>query len=305
MAEALEQYKKNFTVNELIEQIPVNKTYDKQRLSKQADVLTDYGSDEGDEVDEDDRLKKPARLEDIFEHKNSRVCQQIQFEKTEEDTASERELRAKTAAELQLKLDSLLAEKERKLKKNGEISEKLKARLRKVEKNLEIINSDVMTEKVFNKKDEELDEDELQSNRPVYKEGLLDDKLTPPYQRFPLFIKSKNTEKLSLYRVGEPTGAILKATVNIKIVDPNEPEMPEVDSIDFDFNFFHPLFKGEPLLITKFVTMPIVVRVYLLRALSLCAVDDASDLPAIAAGLEALSIASSYPELQVGEKQEM
>ena len=162
-----------------------------------------------------------------------------------------------------------------------------------------------MTEKVFNKKDEELDEDELQSNRPVYKEGLLDDKLTPPYQRFPLFIKSKNTEKLSLYRVGEPTGAILKATVNIKIVDPNEPEMPEVDSIDFDFNFFHPLFKGEPLLITKFVTMPIVVRVYLLRALSLCAVDDASDLPAIAAGLEALSIASSYPELQVGEKQEM
>ena len=44
-----------------------------------------------------------------------------------------------------------------------------------------------------------------------------------------MFRKTKNTEKLSIYRVGEPTGAILKATVNIKIHHTGSEPDPDLD----------------------------------------------------------------------------
>ena len=43
------------------------------------------------------------------------------------------------------------------------------------------------------------------------------------------------------------------------------------------------------------------IRLYLLRGISLSAVDNTPDLPAWAAGLKALSSCNSYPEIIVGE----
>ena len=240
-------------------------------------------------------------MDDIFEPKNSKICKKIQFDKDEEHERIEIEQRKETAERLMKEIAEIRSGKKQ---KDGEFSEDIKLKLKKKEKDLEFVRLEPMNEKIFFKKEDEFEDDGgYQYNRPIHKNGLLDDYQCPPYERFPLFKKSKNSEKLSLHRVGEPIGAVLKATVNIKEYISDESDTPDAETMKWDFNFFHPIFQRNSLLIDKFVNIDVAVRVYLLRGLSLCAVDNASDLPAFAAGLEALSSANSYPEIQVGETQ--
>lgn len=304
---AIEQYRRHFTEKELLEQIPSLANEEKKVEVNNPEDMTDYGSEnEIDMADEEYLKKKLISMEEIFEPKNSKICKKIQFDKTKFDESEEIKERERALEEKQTELDKVKNLVKVKMEKKGAVPEEIKVKQRGLEKEIESINLGIMMENVFLKRDDEFEDDGgFQYNRPIYKNGLLDDIQTPPYQRFPLYKKSKNSEKLSLFRVGEPIGAVLKATVHIKRKKPSKKdvEFQDPEEMNWDFNFFHPLFDGKPLLIEKLQKIDIVVRVYLLRALSLCAVDNASDLPAIAAGLEALSSASSYPEIHIGEKQ--
>lgn len=308
--DAIEQYQRNFTEKDLIEQAPVNISPEEaasKRKLPDVELITDYGSDEGcNEDDEEDisKVKRAIPFNDIFEPKNSKIFPRIEFDKSKVDEDSEIELREKTQKKLEHDLETTKEIAKQRLEKKGEVPEDIKRKIRELERELEVVNMGVMSENAFLKKDDDFEEEgDYQYNRPIYKNGLLDDIQTPPYHRFQLFKKSKNSDKLSIFRVGEPTGAILKAVAHIKFNDPNAEKYPNVDNLKWKFNFFHPVFRGDTSLIKAFSGMKVVIRVYLLRALSLCAVDNASDLPAIAAGLEALSSATSYPELQIGEEQ--
>ena len=303
--EAIDNYYSPLTEKLMLEQLPTVNAEARKEVVEKKEEMTDYGSDnaEGSGEDSDESIK-PLPMDEIFEPKNSKIGTRIQFDKVEEHEMKERTLREETEVVFDAEYKALRKEADLKLQKKGEVPQDLKDKLRELEKKLEIVRAGPMREEVFLKKEEDLEEDGgFQYNRPVYKQGLLDDIQTPPYERYPLFKKTKNSEKLSVYKMGEPIGAILKATVNIKIVSSDALEDMIPEDMKWDFNFFHPIFGEDSSLIEALKGLEIAVRVYLLRGLSLCAVDNASDLPAFAAGLDALSSASSYPEIQVGESQ--
>jgi C2 domain len=316
--EAIEQYNKNFTEKELLEQLPYEFSRKEFKASNlDFEIITNYGSDDepikhedyeetNEKIGKIEKQKKKMMLEDIFEPKNSRISHKIQFDKDSDDEDAEIELRKQTAQKLESELEIMKQVAKAKLEKKGDVPEKIKSEIRKIEKSLEFAKSDPIKEFQFLKKDEEFEDDgTFQYNRPIYKNGLLEETLTLPYNRFELYRKSKDTKKLSLHRVGEPIGAVLKASVALKVHKSNEKneEYPDVEKMEWDLDFFHPIFEGNPYLIEQFHSEKIVLRVYLLRALSLCAVNNASDLPAIAAGLEALSTATSYPEVLIGDSE--
>lgn len=307
--EALELFHKNFTSQDLIEQVPrdIDDDANKKKVPT-ADIMTDYGSvmSENDSDENDISLSKQAvPLDDIFEPKNSKFLTRIQFDKIKEDECDEQEERERTRKELEAKLETKKSEAQLQLKKKGEVSEKIKLDLRGLEKELELVNLGVMDEERFFKRDEDFEDDaaKIYGDRKIVKESL-DGIQKTGYHRFPLYKKTKNNEKLSLFKIGEPTGAVLKAMVNIKIKksDQSPPEDPK--KLDWSFNFFHEVFEGGTDLLQCFTEQDLIVRLYILRAQSLSAVDNASDLPAKAAGLEALSSATTYPEILIGEKKQ-
>lgn len=225
---------------------------------------------------------KEIDMADIFEPKNSRVTQKIQFDKVEGDEQAEMKQRIEKEEEIKGELESLRAQSKAQIEKKGEVSEKLRLEIRKKEKELDLVLEGVMTEKKFMKKDEAIDEDAFQYNRPIYKSGPYEEALELPYERYFLFRKTKNTEKLSAFRVGEPTGGILKSTVFIKIQEENTTydnvtTFPIVETMQPDFNFFHEGFRGSETIMDIFDHNDFDIRFYLLRGLSLSAVDNASD----------------------------
>ena len=303
--EAIDYYNTPYTEKLLLEQMPEATGEVKMESMEKREEMTDYGSDkELGEDEEADISSRPLLLSDIFEPKNSKIGRKIQFDKIQSHELDEIILRSQAKEDLSAKYEIVKQKADLKLQKKGEVPEDLKNELRELDKQLKIVDAGPMTEAVFLKKDDDFEDDgSFQYNRPIYKTGLLDDIQTPPYERFVLYKKSKNSEKLTLHKIGEPIGAILKATVNIKINESQPIEAQRAEEMSWRFNFFHPIFGEDPMLLKSLRDKEIVVRVYLLRALSLCAVDNASDLPAFAAGLDALSSASSYPEIQVGENK--
>ena len=54
------------------------------------------------------------------------------------------------------------------------------------------------------------DEDDFDYGRPVLKGRQFEDTITLPYRCAPLFKRTTNKKNLSLYRIGDKTGAVLK-----------------------------------------------------------------------------------------------
>ncbi|CAG9335811.1 unnamed protein product [Blepharisma stoltei] len=312
--EALELYNRNFTVKELIEQVPL-RSVPQEKLRRTGDEsYTDYAEDciPDDSANEEDNNTQGKELDmsDIFDPKNSRLTKKIQFDKVEVDEEIEIRLREDKEKELNSELEILRAQAKKQTEKKGEVKETLKLEIRKKERELDVVKEGVMTEKRFMKKDEVLDEDGFQYNRPIYKQGPYEEALELPYERYFLFRKTKNTEKLSAFRVGEPTGAILKSSVYIRILEDGKPydpntSFPDPDTFTNDFNFFHPGFRGTETLMSIFGENNFDVRVYILRGLSLSAVDNAPDWIAFSGGLDALSSANSYPQLIIGDHKDV
>ena len=307
--EALELYHKALSRDDLIQQKPkeiVVEDENKKKKAVKTEEMTDYGSELSDNESENDEIliaKNTVPLDDIFEPKNSKVMTKIQFDKSKDDEMVEEEQRKSAKESIESKLEAKKNEAKAFMQKTGKISEAIKADIKKLEKQLEVIDLGKMDEYRFLKKDEEDDEGEFQYGRPIYKEGLLDDILKPAYHRYPLFRKTKNIDKLSVHKIGEPNGAVFKVMVNIKINDSDEDPLKDPTKLKWDFNFFHPVFRGGTDLLSCFSDIKVAVRVYVLRGLSLSAVDNASDLKAMAAGMEALSSATTYPEILLGEKK--
>ncbi|CAG9328707.1 unnamed protein product [Blepharisma stoltei] len=303
--EAQDLYTRNFTTKDLIEQAPLRSlTLKKIRRTEQFS-FTDYGETSEPSVIHDETNKPKASMDmisDIYEPKNSKVLQKIQFDKLEEDEEAELEQRENEISEIEAELVDLRARAKSAEWKKGNVDEKLKKEIRYLEKTLETLNEGAMTEFKFLKIDEKIGEDDFQYNRPVYKGGLYEESLDLPYQRYLLFTKTKNTEKLSAYKVGEPNGAVLKACIRIKPCEKSKKEeFFEVEEMRWGFDFFHPIFQGSGYLMKVFEYSSFAVRLYLLRGLSLSAVSNAPDWTAFAGGLEALSSADSYPEILTGE----
>ena len=293
--EALELYNKNFTEKDFHEQKPNSLKPLVAQKKKKGDSFTDYDySEESD--DEESELKRLStpELSGIFEPKNFKVSKRIQFDKVVDDELNEESLMNLKKQELQDQIQSLESESKKIFEKKGEVPEELRNQLKKLSKELEVVEKGKMTVQRFLKVDESLEED-YNFNRPVHKNGVLEDSLMLPYDRYLLFRKSKNTEKLSVYRVGEPTGAILKMGIKIRVLGKS---WDEESSSGFDF--FHPAFEGSDVLMKAFDNQQYVSRIYLLRGLSLSAVDNAPDLVAFAAGLAAMSSADTYPEILLG-----
>lgn len=314
--EAQELYNRNFTQKELIEQIPL---MSKQALEsvKADDCYTDYSSNSF-EIDGDEEItstektvlkKAENELNDIFNPKNSKLENKIQFDKKIYDQEYEDDLREQTRMTLQAELESEenAVRTYEKIKSLNAPDEML-LKVRTLKKKMGLLDEMPMTEKKFWKKDDDYEDDTVFNyGRPILKDQTLEETLALPYERYLLFKKTKNSKILSTHRVGDPTGAIIKIAIHIKIKKPAkgyEDYEEEEDKEAFPFNFFHESFEGRADLMEVFKKQLYSVRVYLLRALSISAVDNIPDLIAFAGGLDAVSSANTYPELIIGNDKD-
>lgn len=196
---------------------------------------TDYG-EKGDfsmtNIQIDNSKNPMDEITDIFEPKNSKVYKRVQFDKLEEDEENEIEQRELKISELKSDLIDLTAIAKGLEGRRGGVDEKLKIKIRYIERTLDTLKEGTMTEHKFLKSEVIIDEDDFQYNRPIHKGGLYEETLELPYQRYMLFRKTKNTQKLSAYKVGEPNGAVLKASINIKVMDKEQETFPDIERLD-------------------------------------------------------------------------
>jgi hypothetical protein len=304
--DALELYHRNFSIREQIEQAPVISNPEEEY--EMIKTFTNYSTQPTEENLIEDikfshRVASPD-LDDIINPANYHISHKIIFDKKLEDQAYEdylrEEMKQKLQAEIQAKDDEIDA-----LRIRGRlVSRRLEAQLRKFKRQLRQIEEGPVTEQKFWKREDELlDEDEFNYGRSILKNGTYETLLQLPYERFLLFKKTKNSQKLSVYRVGDPTGAVIKLAVKIEIIHEtllgDEFVIPDKEN-QLDFDFFHPIFEGRNDLLEVFNKQKYSVRLYLLRGLSLCAVQNAPDIVGMAGGLAAKSSADSYPEVMVG-----
>jgi hypothetical protein len=315
--EAQELYNRNFTQKELVEQIPLAS---KQAIEivKGDDYFTDYSDtsmlEEGDQdVTSTQKIinkKAENELMDIFEPKNSKLADKIQFDKRMSDQEYENELLETTRRELLSELETQeAAVKSYEKLKSANAPDEMLLKVRALKKKLGLLDEMPMTEAKFWKRDEDYEDDgAFNYNRPVLKDSSVEETLKLPYERYILFKKTKNSKILTTHRVGDPTGAIIKISVHLKIKKPAkgyEDYKEEEDPVAIPFNFFYDSFEGRPDLMEVFKKQVYNVRVYLLRALSISGVDNVPDLIAFAAGHDAVSSADTYPEIIIGNDKDI
>ena len=224
--------------------------------------------------------------------------------------------------------------------KTGYLTEQIESKDKRLRKDFEnVLNGEVDEAKFWAKAEASSDEDDFDYGRPVLKGRQYEDTLNLPYKIAPLFKRTTNKQNLSIYRIGDKTGAVLKFALELELVSEEEQKFgPESVYSDrssgssgsssssssksskvseddvtlqiepkqsFDLNFFDKDLYGPrcPFFDMFRGKKAYKIRVYVLRVLNLSAVDSAADLVATAGGYDAKSSADAYPEIYVGPKR--
>ena len=305
-AAAVKMFNQDFLPQDSIEQFPVNHAQmPNEPTTKRPGStrsFTDYEDISGDQAeDAGPRDAGLAQLTTVLEANAPAVAKRVDFTKTAEEGSNEIETAKKFLEEKRKKVLSEMTSKDPEILQQKETERKL------IDKQLDELKSHIVTPEDFWKIDEEEDDDQFNYHRNVKKDGTYETELKLPYTSYPLFTRTKNSEKLSIHRVGDPNGGVIKLAVSIEEHKTEPLKLSTIDlSLDhLTLDFFHPLLlmTGRTEELVKKVTEKrlLSIRAYLFRGLNLSAVENRPDLTARAAGLDAMSSASTYPELTIGK----
>ena len=307
IAAAVAMFNKDFLPQDSIEQFPMNhmlmpsEPISKTGRPASTRSFTDYEESEADQIEEA-RPKNSGiqELVTVLDSNSASVFKRVAFMKTAAESDGEMESAKKLLEEKRMKIMSEMTSKD------PEILQARERERQEIDRQLEDLKSRIVTPGEFWKIDEEEDEDAFNYHRPVKKDGPFENELTLPYETFRLFTRTKNTEKLTLHKVGDPSGGVIKLSIAIveERTEPIKLSKLNLNLEDLKIDFFHPilLMTGRTEELVRKVTerRAAAVRVYLYRGLNLSAVDNKPDLVARAAGIDAMSAASTYPELIIG-----
>lgn len=308
VAAAQKMFNKNFLPQDSIEQFPVshllmpNEPISKTGGPASTRSYTNYEESEGDLVEE--QGPKDAglmELNTILDANAASVSKRVAFLKTSSESSNEMENAKKILEDKRKKIMSDMTSKD------PELLQAKERERQEVDKQLEDLKSRIVTPADFWKIDEDEDEDAFNYHRPVKKNGTFETELKLPYEVFPLFTRTKNTEKLSLHKVGEPNGGVIKLAVSIEEERAEPMKLSSLDlSLDnLKLDLFHPILlmtgRSEELARKMTERRALATRLYIYRGLNLSAVENRPDLVARAAGMDAMSAASTYPEIIIGK----
>jgi hypothetical protein len=114
-------------------------------------------------------------------------------------------------------MESIAAQKETEMQRKGFVSDEVHDKDRQLKKEFEYVNLGGVTEKTFWKKADSSDEEEeFDYGRPVLKGMSYEETLELPYKVVPLFKQTTNKANLSMYRIGDKNGAVLKLAIKIE-----------------------------------------------------------------------------------------
>eukprot|EP00359_Climacostomum_virens_P001470 CAMPEP_0204897796 /NCGR_PEP_ID=MMETSP1397-20131031/921_1 /ASSEMBLY_ACC=CAM_ASM_000891 /TAXON_ID=49980 /ORGANISM="Climacostomum Climacostomum virens, Strain Stock W-24" /LENGTH=1426 /DNA_ID=CAMNT_0052065573 /DNA_START=152 /DNA_END=4432 /DNA_ORIENTATION=+ len=317
--EAMELYNRSFDRKDMIEQVPV--AQQAEEIRRNPDIsYTDLEDElEDDCQDSDTSLttmpSDPMReMIHLFEPKNSRFTKRIQFDKTEQHFAFERMAREDKAKRLIEEIEEMDKRKDA-IRDKGRVDEDLEAQIRDRRKELEETEKGIMSEPKFFKVDEDDvdDEHEYDYKREVLKNQKMESTLCLPYSKYSLFVNTKNPKRMAVTHLGDDTGAVLKLSVGVLLAEKDtvinylqkkeNADGEEPDDDKYKLNIFHRLFKKEDseAILREFRRVSTYkVRVYLLRGVSISAVENSRDLVALASGNDSMSNAKAYPEIILG-----
>lgn len=317
--EAMQLYNRSFDRKDIIEQLPV--TVQVQEAKKNHDITyTDMSDISENETEEEKGTDLMKEMTPLFEPKNARFSKRIQFDKTDLHHEVERTERATRANEIEQELAELDAQNYA-IRDKGKTDPVLEGLIRDKKREFEDVTKGIMSEpKFFKVEEDELDDDDnYDYKRDVLKNISMESTLRLPYSRYSLFVNTKNPNRVALNHLGDDTGAVIKLAVGVLLSEDttvtnylqtstNVVEADDPDDDRFKLDLFHRFFKIEDTMTIlrefKRVTQ-YKVRIYLLRGVSISAVENSRDLVALASGNDSMSNAKSYPEIILGEGEEL